>query len=451
MAGIGWKLERMIERDTFGSSLAAMLTGAAVTSGPWLLTTALLVLMRISAVASGVTEVTSAEQVITIVYAVAIVASAPIDIVLTRFSADCAYERRCERIAAPLCRGLAFILIGFTALGGAAMFAAGFALELAVPGAILVAVVGAQWLLLSAAGGLSSPGIILRAFALGAPVSALSWLAIVNPLGLGPLGYLLGFAAGQLVTLGVLLRGVLRALPESHDPSASLLAATRDYLTLALAALAFNAGLWIDKLVVLAIGGAGVASRYAALAAVAWLSIVPACAFLFVAVETAFHRRFHGFYNALHEGRSLESLRERMAALATQVSRTLTQTVSVQACVTAVCLLAIPGVVVRLHLGSASDVTSLYLVLGAGLQVVTFAALLLLYYFDFRLEALIASLTQLLFNGGLTAAIGVSPHLGAGYALSCGITAAVSVSLLRARMPYLLPRTFQSQPDLTEA
>jgi uncharacterized membrane protein len=450
MAGIGWKLERMIDRDTFGSSIAAMLTGVAVTSGPWLLTTALLVLMRISAVASGITEVTSAERVITIVYAVAIVVSAPIDIVLTRFSADCVYERRCERIAAPLCRALATILVTFTGIGAIAMHFANVGLSLAIPGAILAAIVGAQWLLLSAAGGLSSPGIILRAFAAGAPVSALAWLAIVSPLELGPVGYLLGFGAGQLVTLGVLLHGILRALPEKQDESASLVEAGREYITLAIAAFAFNAGLWIDKLVVLLIGGADLASQYAALAAVAWLSIVPACAYLFVVVETSFHRRFHGFYSALHHGSSLSDLRTRVGALRGQVNRTLSQTSSVQACVTLVCLLAGPAIVGWLKLDGAPAATILWLVLGAGLQVVSFAAILLLYYFDYRAEALIASLTQLLTNAVFTLGVGISATLGAGYAASCAVTAVVSVVLLRARLPGLLPRTFQSQPDLTE-
>src|SRR5690606_12377458 len=116
----------------------------------------------------GVGEITHAEQVITVVYAIAIVLSAPIDIVLTRFSADSVFEGRLERIARPLCRAMAVTLVAFAIVGSAAMYLIGVELELAIPGAILTSIVGAQWLLLSAAGGLSSPGIILRAFGFGA-------------------------------------------------------------------------------------------------------------------------------------------------------------------------------------------------------------------------------------------------------------------------------------------
>ena len=53
MAGIGWKLERMLERDTLGSTLQAYLTGVAVTSAPWLLTTAVLVTLRVETTRPG--------------------------------------------------------------------------------------------------------------------------------------------------------------------------------------------------------------------------------------------------------------------------------------------------------------------------------------------------------------------------------------------------------------
>ena len=102
MAGIGWRLERLIDRDTLGGQLGAFLTGVAVTSGPWLLTTLVLVLMRISAVGAGVEGISDVEQVITIVYATVIVLSAPIDIVVSRYSSDRVYELRRDQIATPL-------------------------------------------------------------------------------------------------------------------------------------------------------------------------------------------------------------------------------------------------------------------------------------------------------------------------------------------------------------
>ncbi len=449
MAGIGWRLEKLIDRDSLGSMIGAFLTGVAVTSGPWLLTTAVLVLMRVSAVGSGSAAVNDAERVITIVYAIVIVLSAPIDIVFSRYAADRVYEKRRDQIAAPLHAVLALSLAGFTAIGAIAMKVTGVSLALAVPGTILAGVVGAQWLLLSVAGGLSSPGIILRAFAFGAPASVIAAIALSHSSLLGPTGYLYGYGAGQLITLGLLLWGTLSALPAEEDASASIIPSLRDYWLLSAAAFAFHAGLWIDKLAVyLQSGGEAVAS-YAATAAVSWLSVVPACAYLFVTIETVFHRRFRAYYAALHTGASLAELETLAKDLSLEVMRTLRGTAAIQLCVTLVCLLAAPAVATHLALSTTGPSTLMWLLVGAGLQMVAVSTTLLLYYFDFRREAFIAAITQLVANGVFTLAMPAAVT-GAGYTAACALTCGVSILLLRRRMAGLLERTFQSQPYASE-
>jgi uncharacterized membrane protein len=451
MAGIGWRLERMIQRDTLGWTLGAFLTGVAVTSGPWLLTTLVLVLMRISAAGAGNQSIDDVERVITIVYATVIVLSAPVDIVLSRYASDRVYEQRRDQIAAPLRTVVSVCIIAFTGIGALAMMLGGVALPLAVPGTVLAAVVAAQWLLLSAAGGLSSPGIILRGFGIGAPVSVAAALLLSRPDMLGSAGYLYGYGAGQLVTLTLLLWGTLRALPEEEDETASVLPAFAEYWLLAASAFAFHAGLWVDKIVVYLLAGPGVAPMYAAEAAVAWLSVVPACAYLFVLIETVFHRRFRDYYAALHTGASLAELERMSQDLKGQVEHTLRGTAAVQAGVTLLCVAAAPSIVSLLALAPGSETTLRWLMVGAGLQVIAVSTTLLLYYFDFRREALLAALCQLIVNAGFTSAVGApSVHMGAGYAAACAVTCIVSLVLLQRRMVGLLVRTFQSQPYATE-
>lgn len=425
-----------------------MLTGIAVTSGPWLLTTTLLVIMRLSAVAAGVHAITSTERVITVVYAVVVVISAPIDIILTRFSADCVYEERRERIVAPLCRLLTVGIIGFAVVGGIAMAIAQVPRSLAIPGTLLAVIVGTQWLLVSAAGGLSSPGIILKSFAIGPLISVAVWLILLR-LSANTTAYLYGFGFGQVVTLGLLLWGTLSALPAEDDESADMFDAVRRYWMMAAAAFAFNAGLWADKLLVLIQHGGHVASQYAALAAVAWLSVIPACAYLFVCVETSFDRRFQAFYQSMRQGASLSQLERRAEELRAEVKQTLLGTAAVQLTVTMLCLAAAPLLVSGLGLGGTPPATVYWLMAGVGLQVVAVSSTLLLYYFDFRREALAAALTQLFAN--VTFTIALSDTLGAGYAIACVLTSVVSLTLLLRAVTSLLPRTFQSQLDLLES
>jgi polysaccharide biosynthesis protein PelG len=439
----------MLERESLGWAMGAFLTGVAVTSGPWLLTILVLALLRATSnVGAGTADV---ERIITVIYAVVIVTTAPIDIVLSRYAADRVYERRRDRIAPPLRRVLAVCLLAFPALGLGVVLYVEAPLALAVPGVVLAAVVGGQWLLLSAAGGLSSPAIILRAFALGAPMSVLGAIVVPRVTELGAAGQLCGFVAGQLVTLGMLLWGTFRALPDAEDEGARVLPAFREYWLLGAAAFAFHAGIWIDKLIVYILAGGTAASVYAASAAIAWLSVVPACAQLFVTVETAFERRFRAFYAALHEGASLPQLERLAAELKAQVYATLAGTGAVQVGVTLVGLFGARFIAVKMGLGEAGAVTLTWLLVGSAAQLMALAAILLLHYFDFRREAFVAAVTQLVAGGVATLLVGApSPHLGLGYALACAVTCAVSLFLLRRRMNTLLERTFQEQPYATE-
>src|SRR5215467_7478891 len=112
MAGIGWKLQRMIDHGSLAGTIAAYLTGVAVTSAPWLLTTAVLTSLRIvSRHATG--DFVGVERFLTVVYAVTVVLSAPIHVVVARYTADRLYDRRVDRIAAPLRRAASLTVVGF--------------------------------------------------------------------------------------------------------------------------------------------------------------------------------------------------------------------------------------------------------------------------------------------------------------------------------------------------
>ena len=84
MAGIGWKLQRMIDHGSLAGTIAAYLTGVAVTSAPWLLTTAVLTSLRLVVPARGTGDFVGVERFLTVVYAVTVVLSAPVHVVVSR-------------------------------------------------------------------------------------------------------------------------------------------------------------------------------------------------------------------------------------------------------------------------------------------------------------------------------------------------------------------------------
>ncbi len=446
MAGIGWKLQRMIDRGSLAGTIGAYLTGVAVTSAPWLLTTAVLTSLRLVARRSG-TDFEVIERFLTAVYAVTVVMSAPVHVVVSRFTADRLYDHHVEKIGAPLRRATALTLLMFAVTGVALVLVMHLPLGLAVVGAPLCAIIGAQWLMLSVGGGMTSPVVVLRAFGIGALLSLLAAWVFDHSFGFGPAGYLYGFSLGQLATLGMLVQGVARAVPGRADEAARLLPAFREYRLLAMSALAYYLSIWADKIVVYLVMGGDAAAFYAAIAAVAWFSVIPAFAWIYVQIETSFYQHFRAFYSNIEVGASLKQLKEGADRISVEAKRILRGAGIVQASASGIAIAAAP-LLVR-AVGLSPDATPLFRMaaIGAAAQMLTLLEVLLLYYFDLRRDALMISTGLLVGEALFTVAAwaaGWFPVIG--YVVACALTATAGVFLVRRRLSTLVLDTFQSQP-----
>src|SRR5438093_2131106 len=170
MAGIGWRLERLIYQGISGAT-AAYATGAAVRALPWVLTTA--VLVSLPAVIGPGIDLATAATVVNVAYAVALLVAGPVQIVISRYAADRLYEGRLRAIAAPFCRGLGMTFPICAVPAALGLLALGLPLRTALWGAALSAAVGAQWTALSVGNGLCSPALVLVAVGAGAAQSFL--------------------------------------------------------------------------------------------------------------------------------------------------------------------------------------------------------------------------------------------------------------------------------------
>ena len=446
MAGIGWKLQRMIDRGSLAGTIGAYLTGVAVTSAPWLLTTAVLTSLRVAARHAG-EDYVIVERFLTVVYAVTVVLSAPVHVVASRYVADRLYDRHLEKIAAPLRRATAATVAGFALVGLVLVPAMHLPPAMALVGVPLTAIIGVQWLLLAVGGGLTSPAIVLRAFGIGAPASLLGALAMAHIWPIGAASYLYGFAAGQLLTLALLVRGVAGSIPVEADETARLGPAFGEYRLLAFSALAYYVSIWADKLVVYLVQGGDAAAFYAAIAAVAWFSVIPAFAWIYVQVETAFYQRFRAFYADLESGAPLRQLKAGAEQISLEAQRILRGAAVVQAAASGVTMAAAP--LITHAVGLSPDATAPFRLaaLGAAMQVITLLEVLLLYYFDLRRDALVISTALLVGAAALTGgciALHWPPVVG--YLVACSITSGIGLVLVRRRLGTLVLDTFQSQP-----
>jgi polysaccharide biosynthesis protein PelG len=443
MAGIGWRLERLIDQGITGAA-AAYATGAAVMALPWMLTTA--VLVSLPAVIGPGIDHAAAATVVNVAYGVALLVAGPIQIVVSRYAADRLYEGRFRAIAAPICRGLCSTFLICAVPAAVALIALGLPVH-ALWGAALSATVGAQWTALSVGNGLCSPFLVLGAVGAGSALSFLLAAVLGGVAGMGVTGYLFGLISGQTLTLVILLVGIFRALPDETDERARLLPAFRDYVALAGAGLAFNASLWVDKLVAWCLVGGHAASLHAAASTLAWFSTIPCLAWVFVEVETTFHRCFRRFYMDLEGGASLAQIRRGVRTLEEEAARLLGGAVSVQAGVTVFLQLAANPLAKWLRLPLDAILPYRLLLVAAGAQAVGLLGLILLYYFDLRRDALLSAVGLLL---GVTAftvaasALGLPPSVGT--MLGCSLGAVLTWRRVFRGLGTVLEHTLLGQP-----
>lgn len=445
MAGIGWRLERLIHHGISGAA-AAYATGAAVMALPWMLTTAVLVSLP-AVIGRGMSHLATAGSVTNVAYATALLVAGPVQIVVSRYAADRLYEGRARAIAAPFSRGLGATLVTCAVLAATALLALGLPLRAVAWGAALSAIVGAQWTALSVGNGLCSPALVLGAVGAGSALSFLSAALLATVAGLGVSGYLFGLISGQTLTLVFLLVGIFRALPETADEGARLLPAFRDYAALAGAGLAFNGSLWADKFMVWCLVGGETAARHNAASTIAWFSTIPCLAWVFVEIETAFHRRFRTFYRALERGAPLDELRRGVRALGAEAARLLRGAASVQAGVTGFLMLAADPCARWLDLPPDAILPYRFLLVGAGAQALGLLGLILLYYFDLRREAFAAAVGLLAAVAASTsAAIGLGLQPSAGTAVGCSIGAALIWRRVFRGVSAVVQHTLLGQP-----
>jgi len=445
VAGIGWRLERLIDAG-FSGAVAAYATGAAVMTLPWVLTTT--VLMTLSAlIGAGRADLAPAGPLVTTAFAVAMLVSGPIQIVTSRYVADRLYERRWHAIAAPLCRAIATTFMVCAVPAAAVQLLSGLPPRSALWGAALSGAVGAQWTALSVGNGLCAPTLVLGAVAAGAALSFVAAAVLATVAGLGVPGYAFGVLSGQVLTLVILLAGILRALPEDSAEDARLAPAFRDYALLALAGFAFNASLWVDKLVAWTLAGREGGALHAAASTIAWFSVIPCLAWVFVELETTFHRRFRAFFRDLEGGATLAELRRGVARLDGEARRLLHGAVTVQAAVTVFLELAADPW--GRWLGLPPDAVPHYrwLLAASAALAIGLPGMILLYYFDLRRDACASALGFLLGVSILSAAtswLGLLP--GVGTALGCTMGAVLTWRRVFRGVARVLENSLLGQP-----
>lgn len=452
MAGIGFRLRDLSKTGALSGVLLAYGFAGIIGSGPWVLSIVGILLIGIMNMENGVTSHYVGEFQISVTYlmAISLILTSPLQLMISRFIADRIYQKQDEHVL-PNLTGAILVVITITGT------VAGISLVYLFTGSVLyrllmlsgLVILSTIWLVVIVLSGVRAYREILLAFLLGYGITVLAAIELGK---FGLEGLLSGFVLGQAVLLFMLLVVVFRSYSSVKFIAFDFLRRSQIYPSLAITGLVYNLAIWADKFIfwfnpqtsVAIISPLRASHIYDLPIFLAYLSIIPGMAVFLLRMETDFAEQYKNFYEAINGGGSLKLIMELYEEMVLTIQRGFIEIFKVQG-MTIVILLAI-GDKLLAWVGISPFYRLLLNIdlIAVGVQVLLLAVLNVLFYFDYRKDALYLCLLCLSSNVAFTI---LSQHLGPafygyGFALSMVLTTLVGMVVVSKRLNRLVYQTF---------
>lgn len=459
MAGIGFELRRLKRNDTFLGTLQAYTASGIITSGPWIISIVSIAIL--SVLLQNLTETSHRLLIlssVTHVYAFMLILTGAPSLVLTRFAADAFSENKPEKILPSYLAALTAVLVLAGAASGAFFsFGVSVSPQFRMAGVALSVLVAGVFITANYLGALKRYRAILVAFFCGYGLScSLAYqLTRMNPA--DPSLALIGFVIGHLVLFILLFAALYRELPRSSKiMDASCFRYLFRFPSLALAGLLYNAGIWIDKLLFWWFspdheqvhGAIYAAPDYDVAVYLSILSIVPGMAVFCLKLETDFAQHFTSYFKLLNGEGTLAALRATKEKISHALREGLNLLARVQG-ITTLLLLAFADVITGfLGLGEFQLGVLRVTLVGSFFLVLFLSLLTVLFYFDDRKGAVLATFSFFAINGSVTLVTLLSgqAYYGVGYVLASAMAFGITALRTNQLVEKLEYRIFTADP-----
>ncbi len=453
MAGIGFRLRELARQETFWSSLQVYVSSSLIASGPWIIT--MVNLFVISLWNPGrMDDVDRATLFCIVSYAMAasFLLTGVFTMAFTRFLADQVYVKREDQLL-PSLNGFLLILLPIAAISGY-WFLYGMPLHAFVKflALLLYFTLTVLWVMMAYLSLLHDYGAIVWAFLGGAVGGWIMAFGVAESAGLG--ARLLGFLAGQLLTVGALAFRLFKELGSETGVSFEFIKSWKSHWRLLGIGLFYNLGIWIDKGIFwtspyrLNVNGFYVCPFYDTALFFAQLTMLPTITLFIVHIETEFYEKYAAFYRDAIAKQPLRSIHLAKEHIKRTVRGGLESLLHYQGAATLLALVFSGRLTVWLHLDPAQAPLLRISILGAFLQSLSYVFLIFLLYFDRQGEALRLSFVFALGVGGLT--YWTLHHgfatLGYGYFTGCLLALIVGYLAMDRTLKNLEFNTFARQP-----
>jgi uncharacterized membrane protein len=314
MAGIGFELNKLAQRDDLMGIAGAYMHSAFAIAGPWLFTVFALAFTTLLYGDNGSAELMNFRGVIVYNFSFSLVLSAPVYMIMTRYLADQIHVRNVTTTPVVMLESLLLVFLFNLPVG---IFFYGYFFEMT--NALRIAsfanmfLIAAVWLLGVYLTALKDFAAVTRAFLLGMLIAVI--VAHVFAEG-NAAGMVAGYNAGLAVIVFLLAARVFAEYPYRLTTEFATWPFWKKYWELAVGGFFYNAALWIDKWVMWYAPEAATLETkmrffpdYDSAMFLAAMSILPTLALFVFSVETSFFNHYRRFYGTILNHASMRRVR----------------------------------------------------------------------------------------------------------------------------------------------
>lgn len=457
MAGIGFEIRRILEKDTLLSLLEAYGFAGLISSGPWVLSILGVMMIGILSYTMVSPQVLIVQFLVSVTYLMAfsLMLTGILQLMFTRFIADRLFELK-KAIILPNMLG-ALCLTTLVA-GGSGALVLTFLFDQSLTYRLLMlanfVALCNLWIVIIFLSSMKAYRLIVGLFFAGYGIAVISALAL-SMLGFGMDGLLFGVLVGHSFLLFSFLFIIVQTYPGEQLIAFDFLQRKQIFISLIFTGFFFNLGIWADKLIFwfypdtsqIIIGPLRASLIYDLPIFLAYLSIIPGMAVFLVRMEADFAEQYDLFYTSIREGDTLQRIYYRKDRMIYTARQGIYEIFKVQGIT--VVLLLLWGQDILQAIGISPLYVRLFYidVVGVSVQVLLLSIMNVLFYLDGRRIALFLSLLFLLSNSlfsWLSIQLGAS-FFGYGFTLAMALTSLVGLALLSRKMNRLEYETFMLQ------
>lgn len=455
MAGIGFELTKILRKRTYGALAKAYAYAGVVGNGPWLIAVLCLGALGVLMARFGSqADIRMFFVSISFVYALTLVFTGPVQVIVTRFAADQMFLGETGKIFPTFVVTLSWTC-GIASVVGLVLFV-GFVpgpLLFRLSAALLMVLVSGMWITGIFLTVLKNYSAVLIAFAAGFLWSLVAATAgAYYDSGLA----MFGLAFGHAILLVLLFRSVYLEVGAKGLDGESLGPYFTKYWDLALGGLLYNLGIWGDKFLFWwvdpgaeHVGGILYAAPvYDKVVYFSLLTIVPGMAVFLLKLETEFAAQSQLFIQHVLKKGTLSQILAYQQAMILSLRESFTLLLKVQGLCTGLVLLCTHQILPMLGLGAIQAGVFQVSLLGVFLLVIMLSLMTVLYYLDKRRDAMYAAgiFAGLNIVGTLlTIQAGEQWH-GFGFLIAIAVAVGYSMIRVNRHLTNLDYDTFTSQP-----